>query len=114
MTDTNGATDTNSTPVTNGISALAKAVLDGDASTVEQCLSNGASPNEKHGYPLIIHAALAHNPIIFKLLLDFGASIPDYFFEEVISWQLEDWIIINESEEKELVQIIDMLRSTTA
>lgn len=100
--------------MTSEPSELAKAVLDCDADKVMKCLIDGASPDETHGHPLIIHAALLHHPRIFALLLEHGSNLAESFLPKVISWELGDWILQSDNDEDELIEILQMIRSTKA
>lgn len=94
---------------------LAQAVITWDLEETKRCLAEGESPNVMYGsFPLITHAARLHQPVIFKLLLDNGAEVPDSLLSDVITWELGDWILQNDKEIEELVAILKMIRHTTA
>jgi len=94
---------------------LAQAVITWDLKEVRRCLSEGESPNVIRGdFPLITHAALLHHPEIFKLLIDNGADLPESLLDDVITWELGDWILQNDKEIEEMVAILGMIRHTNA
>jgi len=94
---------------------LAQAVITWDLEEVRRCLSEGESPNViRGGLPLITHAALLHQPEIFKLLMDNGADLPESLLYDVITWELGDWILQNDKEIEEMVAILGMIRHTNA
>ena len=94
---------------------LVQAVFDCDFEGAKRCLLEGASPNETWGsLSVLTHAALAHHPGIFKLLLDSGAEVPDTFLSDVISWELDDWILDSKDDVNDLITILQMVRPTKA
>ena len=94
---------------------LAQAVITWDLAEVKRCLAEGETPNVMHGnFPLVTHAALLHQPEIFKFLLDNRAELPESLLSDVITWELGDWILQNDEEIEELVAIPGMIRHTNA
>ena len=93
--------------------ALTNAVLAGNHLAAKAAICAGENPNGIWGdQPLITHAASQHQVEMFRLLTDHGAVIPNSILNDIICWELGDWIIQNDSDIDAFIAILKLIRES--